>query len=121
MQYVDRSQVLPPSGLVTDSHVKENLYEIEAFLALDPQRRAQTRPPRLASVDKVAGLKDAVYKLFDGRCAFCECQGHSLSIQRFRPGSNATPMEKKLRRRFITSGLPGRGKIFILLATVVMH
>ena len=95
MQYVDRSQVLPPSGLVTDSHVKENLYEIEAFLALDPQRRAQTRPPRLASVDKVAGLKDAVYKLFDGRCAFCECQGHSLSIQRFRPGSNATPMEKK--------------------------
>lgn len=57
MQYVDRSRVLPPPSLVTDNIVKENLYDIGAFLALESQRRAQTRPPRLASLSKVEGLK----------------------------------------------------------------
>ncbi|EES4612461.1 AAA family ATPase [Escherichia coli] len=94
MQYVDRSRVLPPPSLVTDNIVKENLYDIGAFLALESQRRAQTRPPRLASLSKVEGLKDSLYELFNGRCAFCECNHHSLSIQRFRPSSNATPMGK---------------------------
>ncbi len=50
MQYVDRSRVLPPPSLVTDNIVKENLYDIGAFLGLESQRRAQTRPPRLASL-----------------------------------------------------------------------
>lgn len=94
MQYVDRSRILPPPGLVTDNAVKENLYDIGDFLALESQRRAQTRPPRLASVSRVEGLKDSLYELFNGRCAFCESDHYSLSIQRFRPSSNATPLGK---------------------------
>lgn len=120
MQYVDRSRVLPPPSLVTDNIVKENLYDIGAFLALESQRRAQTRPPRLASLSKVEGLKDSLYELFNGRCAFCECNHHSLSIQRFRPSSNATPMGKMQMHRFITFGLLGHGKTFISSALSVM-
>lgn len=94
MQYVDRSHVLPPSSLISGSTVKRDLLAVEAFLALEPEQRAQTRPPHLASPSNIRGLKEALYLLFKGRCAFCEQETHSLDIHRFRPVSNAMPMRK---------------------------
>ena len=94
MQYIDRELVPPPRGLVMNKNVRQDLEDIEAFLSLEPQQRAQRRPPNLADTRQVEGLKESLLELFGKRCAFCECHVDSPGIHRFRPSRQAHPLEK---------------------------
>lgn len=95
MLYVDRSSVPVPEGLTRDNSVKANLREIGAFMALESQERAQKRPPQTINSHQVTDLKESLYTLFNGRCAFCERETHTPNIHRFRPARNAHQKDKK--------------------------
>jgi hypothetical protein len=60
------------------------------FLALNPNRRAQTSVPAIGISATDEQLVAAVSKLSRNRCAFCEAEDE-LSVHRFRPVGNALP------------------------------
>lgn len=62
------------------------------YLRLPARQRAQTPPPD-RHLPPSSGLLAALSELFNHRCAFCESKA-SLSAYRFRPPSEAQPMDE---------------------------
>lgn len=89
MRFVSRP-AMPPPALAMPEFGRSRRAFLE-FLRLPAPQRAQTSPPdrHLASSSALLAALGAV---FDNRCAFCESRA-SLSVYRFRPPSEALPME----------------------------
>jgi hypothetical protein len=89
MRFVQRPDT-PPDALSHPAFQRMR-QDYLAYLALDPRRRRQTRPPD-RHLPRVPDLDEALRRFFHDKCAFCESRV-PVSPYRFRPTSDALPME----------------------------
>lgn len=92
MRQVDRNTVPVPKELANSAFLRMRQSYL-TFLKLDPRERAQTRPPD-RHLPTAPDLMPALNELFLGKCAFCESRRSDLSVYRFRPTSEALPLER---------------------------
>lgn len=89
MRFVQRPDA--PSESLSDPQFQRMRQAYLDFLALDPRRRAQTRPPDRHLPTSAPDLDTAIRRLFHEKCAFCE-RRVTVTTYRFRPTSEALPI-----------------------------
>lgn len=89
MRFVQRPDA--PSESLSDPQFQRMRQAYLEFLALDPRRRAQTRPPDRHLPTSAPDLDTALRRLFHEKCAFCE-RRVTVTTYRFRPTSEALPI-----------------------------
>jgi predicted ATPase len=92
MRHVDRSKSAPKELAAGQFQKMRESYL--GYLKLDPKRRVQTRPPdRHLPIEP--DLMPILNALFLGKCAFCETRHAELRPYRFRPTSEALPVQSR--------------------------
>ncbi len=102
MRYVERSLVPAPDAL-TAAPVLALRRDYLRYLALEPVERAQTRPPDRPA-PATPEVLEALTRLFQGRCAFCDAPSPHLSVYRFRPPAEALPLDPADPQGFLHYG-----------------
>tara|TARA_B100001540_G_scaffold123830_2_gene110400 strand:- start:4590 stop:6929 length:2340 start_codon:yes stop_codon:yes gene_type:complete len=97
MRYVERDKVPPPAWFASTEARRGRQDLIDFFEkgeAAVQQSRMATKTGTFDTSDSISDDRiEALLKLFDGRCAFCETPtGPDPIMHRFRPASNATPV-----------------------------
>lgn len=93
MQAFDRATEPPPVGLQTPD-VQNSRKAMREFMLFGDQKRGQTSVPRSSgNVLTEPGVIEALVRLFQGRCAFCEAQA-PLGAHRMRPPAEALPFQQ---------------------------
>lgn len=89
MQFFDRSNVPPPPSFQSDAAQSERRAVLQLLREPD-QRRSQLSIDRTFSYGP--DVREALYKLFRGKCAFCE-EKRQFNYKRFRPSTEAQPLD----------------------------
>jgi hypothetical protein len=95
MRFVDRDSIPVPEAFSHPS-AHEGRRALLRIFEQDDRKLHQTRLETVLDSKGPSGSKDvrgALLRLFRGRCAFCEAPLSEPNIYRFRPTSNAEPVE----------------------------
>lgn len=90
MQFFDRSKVPPPPSFQSDAAQAERRMVIQ-LLSENADRRSQLSIDREFEFE--SDVREALEKLFSGKCAFCESR-RPVYVHRFRPPGDAEPFDK---------------------------
>ncbi|UCR84297.1 AAA family ATPase [Pseudomonas chlororaphis] len=93
MQCFDRSSVPPPSLLQSREASADRQVLVDYFLA-DKTKRAQSRVPESLVDLNEDSVRLGLSRLFHGKCAFCERAEVPTAIYRFRPRTQASPLQR---------------------------
>lgn len=89
MQHFNRQSIAAPEILLSES-AKRARREMCDFMQSSSDRRSQTSSPQSDFYPDDESMRDALERLFRGRCAFCEAR-EQIYPYRFRPPAEALP------------------------------